>query len=226
MLRLIKKMIEITNFSIRRIALSRKKIFIDYNVSFLRTRFSNYNRIFKNTNISFSSIGPYTYISNDCFLFRVQIGAFTSIGPRVEVIYGTHPINFVSTNPVFYSTRKQCGTSFVKENLINDFTLIPNTNLSAIIGNDVWIGYGVKIIEGITIGDGAIVLAGAYVTKDVEPYSIVGGIPAKHMKFRFNEKEKDLLLKFKWWEKDIDWIKKYSDSFIDINTFINIINKL
>ena len=125
------------------------------------------------------------------------------------MILGTHPVNQVSTNPVFYSTRKQCVTSFVVLNLFKGFNLIPNTNKSAIIGNDVWVGYG------------ALVLDGAYVTKNVEPYFIVGGVPAKHIKYRFSEQHRTFLLQPRWWDKDISWIKSKASIFSDITTFIN-----
>lgn len=220
MLSLIKNVIKFFYFSIRRIELKWKNVIIDCNVSFLRTNFSKYNRINKNTNVSCSSIGQYTYVANDCFLYRVQIGAFTSIGPKVEVIYGTHPTNYVSTNPVFYSSRKQCGTSFVDKNSFDEFNLVSGSNMSAIIGNDVWIGFGVKIIEGVTIGDGAIVLPGAYIVSDVEPYSIVGGVPAKHKKYRFDEEQRKALLKFEWWKKDIDWIKSNANIFTNVELFL------
>lgn len=211
-------------FLIKRIELKRKNIIIESHVSFFKTRFSRFNWIYKNTIIDRCSLGSYTYISSNCHLIKAQIGSFSSIGPNVEIIYGTHPIHFVSTHPVFFSTRKQCGTSFVKKNLFDDFKLTQESNMRAIIGNDVWIGYGAKIMEGITIGDGAIVLAGAYVTKNVESYSIVGGIPAKHIRFRFEEEHMKLLLEFKWWQKDIKWIESNANSFINITEFIKLIN--
>ena len=223
MLRYLKKIIKSIYFQFQRVALAKKNVIIDSNVLFFSTNFSTNIRIFKNTDVSKSLIGSYSYVSNDCILYKVKMGSFSSVGPRVEIIYGTHPVQFISTNPVFYSTRNQCGTSFVKKNLYPDFNLVPKTGFSALIGNDVWIGYGAKIVEGITIGDGAIILAGAYVTKDVNPYSIVGGIPAKHIRFRFSEEERNMLLKFKWWEKDIDWIKKNSACFMKPEAFMALI---
>lgn len=75
-----------------------------------------------------------------------------------------------------------------------------------VIGNDVWIGYNATILAGVTIGDGAIIATNATVTKDVEPYSIVGGNPAKLIRKRFSEEEIEKLLMLKWWDKDIEWI--------------------
>lgn len=76
-------------------------------------------------------------------------------------------------------------------------------------------------MEGVTIGDGAIVAANALVTKDVKFCEIVAGIPAKHMKWRFEEEQRQQLSVFQWWNKPLDWIKKYADEFVDIETFIN-----
>jgi tetrahydrodipicolinate N-succinyltransferase len=82
-----------------------------------------------------------------------------------------------------------------------------------IIGNDVWIGANAVILDKVKIGDGAVIAAGAIVSKDVKPYTIVGGIPAKPIKKRFSEEEIEKLLEFKWWEKDIRWIRENYELF-------------
>jgi acetyltransferase-like isoleucine patch superfamily enzyme len=220
-----KKIIKNIYFGIKKLPLKKRNIIIESNVSFMNTKFSVYNRICKNTYINNSSIGKCTYIGRNTILSNTTIGSFSSIGPFTEVIYGTHPIDFVSTNPAFYSIRKQSGITFVNENKFDEFNFVGKTTKSVIIGNDVWIGYGVKIIEGVSIGDGAVVLAGAVVAKDVEPYSVVGGVPAKHIKYRFDDETREMLLDFCWWEKDFEWLQNHAYLFLNIDDFTDFIKR-
>jgi serine acetyltransferase len=88
------------------------------------------------------------------------------------------------------------------------------------IGNDVWIGANAIIKSGIKIGDGAIVASGAVVTKDVAPYSIIGGVPAKHLKYRFSDSQILFLKSLKWWDKDLEWLKSNKALFTDIDEMI------
>lgn len=103
---------------------------------------------------------------------------------------------------MFYSTSKQCGVTFATDNVFKEY-LKPLK-----IGNDVWIQQDVFICGGVEISDGAIVLAGAVVTKDVPPYAIVGGVPAKVIRFRYDNETIQFLLRIKWWNNDIEWFKK------------------
>lgn len=160
-----------------------------------------------------SYIGPSSNILGN-------IGKYTSIAPDVKVLNGKHPYTtpFVSTNPAFFSLRKQNGSTFTTKQRFNELLYMDKEKTySVVIGNDCWIGERVLIIGGVTVGDGAVILAGAVVTKDVPPYAIVGGVPSKILKYRYDEDTIAFLLKFKWWDKDLVWLKENIDAMNDID---------
>lgn len=140
------------------------------------------NIVGENTTISRSSVGFATYIGSNCRLAKVSIGKYCAIGSNVRIIAATHPTKqFVSIHPAFYSTRKQGGFSYDKEDLFEEVKFVNRGTQSVIIENDVWIGDNVSILGGVTIHNGAINGTGAVVTRDVLPYTIVGGVPAKKL---------------------------------------------
>ncbi|MEI5993359.1 hypothetical protein A5880_000906 [Enterococcus sp. 4G2_DIV0659] len=182
-----------------------KNILIKKNVDFWTAAFEGYNSIGMNTSISYSEIGIASYCGNNCILNRVKVQKFCSLGNNVEVIYGTHPVNtFFSTHPAFFSVKKQSGITFVDENLFSENKLIEK-KYSVVIENDVWIGSHAKLLEGVTIGTGAIIAAGALVTKDVSPYSIVGGVPARVIGYRFDDSTIKKILESNWWDNNLSW---------------------
>jgi len=193
-----------------------------------QTTFGGYNQLFNRVNVAGSHIGRGTYIAHDTSLPSCIIGSFCSIGPKISIVRGQHPTHvFVSTHPAFFSTmkEKQAGFTFADRSYFKDYKYADEKSRMLVsIGNDVWIGSNVLIIEGITIGDGAIVGAGSLVTKDLEPYGIYGGVPAKLIKKRFTEEQIKELLAIKWWEKDFEWIKSNFIMFHDIDKFIKEIH--
>ena len=179
--------------------------------------FGIYNTLYDEAVVSKVRFDDFIYVGHRTKIHFATIGKFCSIGSDVRIGLGKHPVNHISNFPAFYSTQKQGQITFVKENYYNEFNEIT-------IGNDVWIGSNAIILDNVIIGDGAIISAGAVVVKDVEPYSIVGGVPAKVIKMRFNEKEVKQLLDFQWWNKDIEWILKNHKHFSDKDDFLLLIN--
>ena len=190
---------------------SGKHLKIEYMAEIKDCKFSCYNTVYKFARLRNAELGDFSYVARNSQIYNTRVGKFTCIGPNVSAGMGAHPsADFVSTHPLFYSTLGQAGgLVIVKENLFDEF---PFTE----IGNDVWIGNNAIIKYGIKIGDGAIIGSGAVVTKDVEPYSIVGGVPAKIIKYRFPQEQIEFLINFKWWDKDLEWIKKNKELFTNI----------
>lgn len=171
-------------------------------------------RIEKGCFIGADKIGRYTFIGLNSYVDKSvsSIGRFCSIAMGAKIGLNNHPMDWVSTHPFLYNKRYE----FVPENIsvegVND--------KRTVIGNDVWIGANVTILAGITIGDGAVIGANALVTKDVEPYSVVNGIPAKHVKFRFEENVVKKLLEMKWWNWDDAKLKLRISDFRNPENFI------
>ncbi|QMU27568.1 CatB-related O-acetyltransferase [Adhaeribacter radiodurans] len=161
-----------------------------------------------------SQIGSYTYFSGYNLIVNSNIGKFCSIGLFVSICPGKHPTStFVSTSPVFYSLHKPTFSSFQAF----------NESGGVEIGHDVWIGSNSIILDDVKIGHGAIVAAGSVVNRDVEPYAIVGGVPAKLIKKRFSDETIDKLLNSKWWEQSDDWLRDNCQSMQNIDKFLRLI---
>ncbi|GBG14987.1 uncharacterized protein NMK_2588 [Novimethylophilus kurashikiensis] len=171
-------------------------------------RFAGYNRIYQGSTLRAVSLGRMSYVSEGSRVGFTDIGAFSSIGPNVLLGgLGKHPVDRLSTHPAFYSTRLQAGMSFARSDSEDE---LPRST----VGSDVWIGAGAIVLDGLTVGHGAIVAAGAVVVKDVAPYSIVGGVPARPIRDRFDERTIEALLSWRWWDLNMHQLDVIAHRFM------------
>ncbi len=159
-----------------------------------------------------SSLGRYSYIGMNSWVNDTDIGNFSSIAGHCYIGGTSHPLNWVSTSPVFHKWDNILRKHFSK----HEFDIFARTT----IGNDVWIGSNVMIKAGITIADGAVVGMGAVVTKDIGPYEIWVGNPARCIKKRFDESTIAYLLGLKWWGKNDTEIETMARYFNNISEFM------
>ncbi|EFK96822.1 transferase hexapeptide repeat containing protein [sediment metagenome] len=150
-------------------------------------------------------IGDYTRIRHFTTAYYTTIGKFSSIGKNSRLGIGQHPTNMISTNLVFYKNNP-ISNKWVKPIAYEEYKPIH-------IGNDVWVGEASMIMGGVNVGDGAIIAARSVVTKDVPPYAIVAGVPAKIVKYRFDEETIKYLMDLKWWNLPDENIEKKLEAF-------------
>lgn len=170
-------------------------------------------QLYKPYHIYNSQIGDYTYIAQNAYISETRIGRFCSVGPNLLCGWGIHPVNTLSTHPMFYSTQKQNGITLSKSDKIEERKKIT-------IGNDVMIGANVTILDGVTIGDGAIIGAGAIVSKDIAPYAIAVGSPIQISKYRYPPETIEKLLQIKWWNWEKDKLTEVEKYFDNVEEFV------
>ena len=151
------------------------------------------------------TMDKYSFCGYNCEMTNVEIGSFCSIANGVIIGGGMHPIDWVSMSPVFYEGRDSVKAKFSEHKRENV--------LKTIIGHDVWIGQNCLIKQGVTIGNGSVIGMGSIVTKDVEPYTIVAGNPAKVIRKRFNNKIIESLEKSEWWNFNNNQLEYYAKYF-------------
>ncbi len=157
-------------------------------------------------------LGRYSYIGNDSFVTDADIGNFTSISSDCYIGGASHPLQWVSTSPVFHRWKNIMKKNFAK----NEFAIFCKTH----IGNDVWIGNRVMVKAGVTIGNGAVIGMGSVVTKDIGPYEVWAGDPARLIRKRFEDDIITQLLRSEWWDWPDRDIERHADKFAFPKQFV------
>lgn len=177
---------------------SRPKIADTVIAPTVRLRQANIGRcceILRDSVVEYTEFGDFSYLGEDCTVANAQIGRFCAIAARVRIGAPNHPIDRPSLHrftycPEYYSATASRDQAF----------FAGRRNDRVVIGNDVWIGHAVIVLPGVTIGDGAVLAAGAVVSRDVAPYTVVGGVPARPIKERFSRETAARLARIAWWD--------------------------
>lgn len=170
------------------------------------SRLGRFNVLFDRVSLLDSAVGDHTYFQKDSTVMSCDVGKYCSIARQAFIGLPQHEIDTVSSHPVFYLRDTPLARKYCKSNRSK-----PDRRTA--VGHDVWIGHGALLMSGVRVGTGAIVGAGSVVTRDVPDYAIVGGAPAKIIRYRFDELLREQLLESKWWEMSDEWLEAHVDLF-------------
>lgn len=156
-----------------------------------------------------SSVAANSYVAAHSWLTNTDVGRFCSIGNNVVCGLATHTLTNISTSPLFTLRRNAVRQRWTERDVAENTDCLPRT----LIADDAWVGSNAMIMSGVSIGVGAVIGAGAVVTKDVPPYAIAVGVPAKVIKYRFDAELRAKLLASRWWERPEPLLKAHINSF-------------
>jgi acetyltransferase-like isoleucine patch superfamily enzyme len=185
--------------------------------SILRSRIDPTSKVEPASQVVDSTFDRHSFCGYGCQIVNCDVGSFCSIANGVSVGGGVHPLDWVSTSPVFYWGRDSVKAKFSVHRR--------PPPLRTKIGHDVWIGERAIIKAGVVIGTGAVVGMGAVVTKDVAPYAIVAGVPASRIRDRFDEETIRLLLQSRWWESDDESLRRAAQFIREPRKFVQALCK-
>jgi phosphonate metabolism protein (transferase hexapeptide repeat family) len=151
--------------------------------------------VLANTRVEYASLGDYSYLGENCDVADAAIGKFTAIANSVRIGAPNHPMGRASQHRFTYCPEYYDATTSRDRDFFAD-----RRGDRVIVGNDVWIGHAAILLPGITVGDGAVIAAGAVVSRDVAPYTIVGGVPARAIRQRFPDDIAASLRRIAWWD--------------------------
>ncbi|MBU2699502.1 phosphonate metabolism protein (transferase hexapeptide repeat family) [Sporomusaceae bacterium BoRhaA] len=174
-----------------------------------------WTEIYANCELQETIFGDYSYAAGDVTIIYAEIGKFCSIASHVRINPGNHPMQRVTQHHCTYR-RRQFGFANTDDDEFFDW----RRSHKCMIGHDVWIGHGAVIMSGVSVGTGAVIGAGAVVTKDVAPYDIVAGVPARRIKKRFPDDMVEKLLAIAWWEWDRPTLEQRFSDLSDVHRFI------
>jgi acetyltransferase-like isoleucine patch superfamily enzyme len=182
-----------------------------------RSALGTYNVLFSNVKILSSVIGDHTYVQENATICDAEVGKFCSIAMGASIGVPQHQLSSVSSHPAFYLRNTPLAKTYSDQDMFRTFH-------KTFIGHDVWIGQNAIIMNGLRVGIGAVIGAGAVVTRDVPAYAVVGGVPAQIIKYRFDEKLRNDLLGSKWWDMPEEWMENNYSLFQDPLKFLEYFN--
>jgi acetyltransferase-like isoleucine patch superfamily enzyme len=169
-------------------------------------KFGEYSALWGTARLFRSTLGRFSYLAGGRVV-NTTVGDFSSIGQQVLIGgFGAHPTRWLTTHPAFYSTLGQTSLTFVDRDGFPEYSPV-------IIGSDVWIGTRAMVLDGVNIGDGAIIGAGSVVTRDVKPFEVVAGVPARRLRARFDDETISRLQHSQWWRADVDTLRRLAPLF-------------